>query len=141
MKNSDLMLYPSISACVMSTQIYMRDGAIYESYPSYVYSVANNMTGTYSFGQAPDMSKNLQTIRFMDFNGTPHVMDSSNAYRGYENKKITIGHYALTGANSRVSSGLGVSVKAINQMKKINFSFFRWLIASLLILHLKTHKE
>ena len=120
MKNSDLMLYPSISACVMSSRKFMRDGVVYQSYPSYVYSVANNITGTYTIGQAPDLSKNLRTIKFMDVNGTRHVLNSSNAYRGHRNEKVTFGHYALTGTVSSVSesSGLGVSVIAINQMIK-----------------------
>ena len=86
----------------------MRDGTWYESYPSYVNSVENNLTGIYTYGHAPSLNKIVHSINFMDVNGALHVLNSSNSYEENGDKKMTTGHYALNGPMNE-SSGLWVS--------------------------------
>ena len=112
MRNSEVILYPSISACSMTSRAFTRDGTFYESYPSYVNSMANNVTGTYTFGHAPDLNKIVQSIHFMDVNGTLHVLNSSNSYQGDLDRITTIGHYALNGPMNE-SDGLWVSANLV----------------------------
>ena len=107
MQNSDLILYPSISACSMTSRAFMRDGVMYESYASYENSLANNVTGNYTFGHAPNLNKTVQSISFVDVNGTLNVLNSSNSYEEDKDMKTTIGHYALQQVNE--PNGLLVS--------------------------------
>ena len=112
MRNSEVILYPSISACSMTSPAFTRDGAFYESYPSYVNSLANNETGTYTFGRTPDLNKIVRSIHFMDMNGTLHVLNSSNSYQGDLDRITTIGHNALNGPMNE-SDGLWVSANLV----------------------------
>ena len=68
----------------------------------------NNLTGTYTYGHAPSLNKIVQSIHFMDANGSSHVLNSSNTYEENGDKKMISGHYALNGPMNE-SSGLWVS--------------------------------
>ena len=107
MRNSEFILYPSISVCSMTSRAFIRDGKIDKSHSNNV-----EKSQTFTFGYAPDLTKIVQFIKFMDTSGTFNVLNSSNSFQGDLERKTTFAHYALQGP-METSDGLWVSTECI----------------------------
>ena len=125
MRNSDFILYhPSISVCSMTSRAFIIDGKLYKSHPNYLKSEAK--AENLNFGHAPNLSKIVQSIEFMDTNGTLNVLNSSNSFQSDLDRKNTFAHYALQGLRE-TSNGLWVSAYLVLQRYRAGKKVCIWV--------------
>ena len=80
-QSSPLLLYPSISVCVMNKEVmrYMIDGRLYASEQAFINLMKNNEDSqTISLGSGPNLTEMVQEVSIFDSNGTMHAMSPVN---------------------------------------------------------------
>ena len=80
-QSSPLLLYPSISFCVMNKEVmrYMIDGRLYASEQAYINFVKNNEDSqTISLGSGPNLAEMVKEVSIFDSNGTMHPISPIN---------------------------------------------------------------
>ena len=89
-QSSHLLLYPSISFCVMNEEVmrYVIDGGLFASEQSYINIRKNNeQSQTIPVGSGPNLTEMVQEISIFDSNGTEHTIspiDSTTQTRDFE---------------------------------------------------------